>query len=341
MEVVPVSIIRGAYLNRFMDVLIECGLKLEMGLRQFHLPTNSIEISKGYVPVREVLSFLTWVGASARVKNLGARAASRMRLFDLDDELRTALMNTSNLEDALGIFCEFAYREQSNVRYTMAREQDSVRICSSHSCKTGASTNPYGEWLQIMPLLAVIRYFAGGSWVPSTIACRARRALSVSATCVFPNTRILEGQEKTSIVFPVSLLRISATGLIRKEESATTPDKNAAALSHFNWSLPTSLRALARTYLELGCPTIKLAAEISGVSVSTLQRQLDAFGLTYTDIVQQVRLERAKGLLTNPRVKIIDTALAVGYDDPSHFSRAFKRLAGLTPRQYRSICFAQ
>ena len=31
-----------------------------------------------------------------------------------------------------------------------------------------------------------------------------------------------------------------------------------------------------------------------------------------------------------------ETTLQVGYEDPSHFSRAFRRLAGVSPKQYRA-----
>jgi AraC-like DNA-binding protein len=35
-------------------------------------------------------------------------------------------------------------------------------------------------------------------------------------------------------------------------------------------------------------------------------------------------------------MKIIDIAYKLGYEDLSHFTRAFRHLAGLSPREYRS-----
>lgn len=341
MEIEPVPIIRSAYLNLFMGVLNESGINLETGLQQFNLPTSLTESPEGYVPMMAVLSFLNWAGASAGIEDVGARAASRMRILDFDDELRSALLDTSNLEDALKIFCSFADREQSGVRYTMVCEQDTVRIWCSHESHAGSSVNPCGEWLQIMPLLAVIRYFAGDSWAPRQISCQAQHMSGTSATRIFSGTRILTGQQETGITFPASLFCLATTRALRCEGPDSTPGNTPAALSRMNWDYPTSLRALLLTYLDGGYPPIELAAEISGTSVRTLQRRLKQFGLSYTDVVLQARLEMAKGLLQDPCVKIIDTALAVGYDDPSHFSRAFKRMAGVTPRQYRSFCYAQ
>ena len=47
------------------------------------------------------------------------------------------------------------------------------------------------------------------------------------------------------------------------------------------------------------------------------------------------RVERAKALLTNTDRSVTDIALAVGFDDPSYFARIFKRVLGVTPREYK------
>ena len=48
------------------------------------------------------------------------------------------------------------------------------------------------------------------------------------------------------------------------------------------------------------------------------------------------RIERAKERLRNPKRSIIDAALDAGFQNPSHFARAFRKLTGTTPSQYRS-----
>ena len=41
------------------------------------------------------------------------------------------------------------------------------------------------------------------------------------------------------------------------------------------------------------------------------------------------------GLLEDSKIRITDIAMDVGYADSAHFTRAFKRWAGVTPREYR------
>jgi YesN/AraC family two-component response regulator len=51
--------------------------------------------------------------------------------------------------------------------------------------------------------------------------------------------------------------------------------------------------------------------------------------------IANIRVEKAKELLKKNKLNITDIALLVGYDDYSYFSRVFKKIAGLSPREYR------
>jgi AraC family transcriptional regulator len=48
------------------------------------------------------------------------------------------------------------------------------------------------------------------------------------------------------------------------------------------------------------------------------------------------RIERAKQQLRDPRRNIIDAGLDAGFQNPSHFSRMFRKLEGTTPSTYRA-----
>jgi AraC family transcriptional regulator len=48
------------------------------------------------------------------------------------------------------------------------------------------------------------------------------------------------------------------------------------------------------------------------------------------------RIERAKELIRDPKHSIIQTGLDVGFQNPSHFARVFRKLEGVTPSQFRA-----
>lgn len=61
-----------------------------------------------------------------------------------------------------------------------------------------------------------------------------------------------------------------------------------------------------------------------------------ATGLTFTDYLTRVRIEKAKNLLLNPHLRISEIAFEVGFQSLSQFNRAFKKVSGETPSQYRA-----
>ena len=57
---------------------------------------------------------------------------------------------------------------------------------------------------------------------------------------------------------------------------------------------------------------------------------------SYYDLLNSVRIEKAKELLADPSLKIGDIVDLVGYSDSGHFSRTFKKRTGLSANEYRS-----
>lgn len=60
-------------------------------------------------------------------------------------------------------------------------------------------------------------------------------------------------------------------------------------------------------------------------------------GMSITDYLLHVRIEKAKELLLNNiDLKVYDVAYMVGYSDSVFFNKMFKRIVGLTPKEYRN-----
>jgi AraC-like DNA-binding protein len=87
--------------------------------------------------------------------------------------------------------------------------------------------------------------------------------------------------------------------------------------------------------LPHGYPDVKSVAGMVRVSARTLQRRLSDEGLTFADVVARTRCDVAQRMLDDPARKVIDVALDLGYSDHAHFTRAFVRWTGLSPRDFR------
>jgi AraC-like DNA-binding protein/ligand-binding sensor protein len=60
-----------------------------------------------------------------------------------------------------------------------------------------------------------------------------------------------------------------------------------------------------------------------------------ATGLTFTDYLARVRIEKAKTLLLNRNRRVSDVAYDVGFQSLTHFNRVFRKLVGESPSSYR------
>jgi YesN/AraC family two-component response regulator len=81
----------------------------------------------------------------------------------------------------------------------------------------------------------------------------------------------------------------------------------------------------------------KLAQSV-GMHSSYLSRLFkQTTNMTITDYIIQLRIEKAKELLTgNPSLRNYEIAQLVGYHDPVYFNKLFKKIVGITPKDYKS-----
>ena len=84
-------------------------------------------------------------------------------------------------------------------------------------------------------------------------------------------------------------------------------------------------------------PSVPALASELCVSERTLGRHVRrATGMGTSDMIQSIRLHRARSLLQNSRMSIDQIAAAVGYQDATALRRLMRKIGGATPRQFRS-----
>jgi AraC family transcriptional regulator len=82
--------------------------------------------------------------------------------------------------------------------------------------------------------------------------------------------------------------------------------------------------------------TLKDMAEEATLSPYHFSRLFkETIGKTPMQFVTSYRIEQAKKLLADPNLLMSDIAQRCGFADQAHFSRTFKQLEGLTPKDYR------
>lgn len=99
--------------------------------------------------------------------------------------------------------------------------------------------------------------------------------------------------------------------------------------------LIASCQVWAASHYSLESPVSHMV-ELSGLAERTFKRRFtQATGMSPLEYIHRLRLEEAKQMLEASDDPIEAIAVEVGYQDPSFFTRLFRREVALTPAQYR------
>ena len=80
---------------------------------------------------------------------------------------------------------------------------------------------------------------------------------------------------------------------------------------------------------------IDIVAKTLNLSVRSLQRKLKEAGVTFSAVRVEFLIEQSKTLLEQPDLTMDMIAERLSFSDRAAFSRAFKRIVGVSPSQYR------
>lgn len=91
------------------------------------------------------------------------------------------------------------------------------------------------------------------------------------------------------------------------------------------------LNANCTRRIDLQCVAAHLAVSPSHFS----KIFKEAMGQGFLHYLNQIRIDRAKELLRNPSIPLVEIAGMVGFEDQSYFTKVFGRLTGISPGRFR------
>lgn len=123
----------------------------------------------------------------------------------------------------------------------------------------------------------------------------------------------------------------SSTAVLVPVRAARVDEARRVYLARF-----LGVLAYMEAHLEEGDLSVERLSGVAAFSKHHFHRQFRAlFGLGVYEVVQLTRLKRASYRLAFRDTPVIDIAFASGYDSHEAFSRAFKKLIGQTPSEFR------
>ena len=272
------------------------------------------------------------MASSQGIEDLGFRVGQTYGADCADPQLSSLLRKSPTLYHALVRASELVNKTISRSRIGLLRPPHSEHTYFYHR-PSFDTHNPFIDqidWFGLSALISMVRLFAGPEWQPAEIGVTTHHAPCRSIREALPDTHIRPSQRYAYIALDHALL-----GLSPSAHNATACASSVLDCDTTSNDFVGSLKQVLQSYIQESELGIGFAAELCNTSKRSLQRRLTESGTRYSEILEQARFDAASELLQDSDIKVTDVALQLGYSDSAHFSRAFKRVAGVNPRVYR------
>ncbi len=301
-------------------------------LREVDLPAALLEQPEIVIPLREQFRFLERAARKTGDAYFGARLGQVVRMRELSAFGAWVCSGETLLQAIERAHAGLNIMLQTSTVLTLERRGAMARW-SIEFCEPETDGRLHNELLGISYLIDTVRSYAGRRWRPDIVmTARPQGATRAELESIF-GTNVLNGHSVTSIEFDAALLSCAVSspptpkdGIGRFEPKVPGQDDTLATIA-----------SVADLALYGGYPRVDWVAAKLGMTRRSLQRLLSVHGTTFNHVTGETLLRRAKSLLGNSATPITEIALELGYRDPAHFTRAFRRWTGVSPTTYRSF----
>jgi len=326
----PIPLHRVATAIPFIQYLHQAGAHIERELIRSSLPVMAMDDADCFIPSHNYWDFIASVAEREGIRDLGFLTGLQSGADAADPGMARRLAKHASLHQAMEQFCKFASTQISRVALWLEpADNNTHRLCYQTSFGSEHPAYVHFQWYGLMATMAAIQLFASRRWQPRTIGLGSGTKPGARIRKHFPQTDFITRQPHCYI--SISNRFLCKAPQLNDELLLSSPRyKKIKPPRDFIGTLKLALRS----YLRDGAPSVELAANIADLSTRTLQRCLADEQLSYRGLLNTVRYETAIELMQNADNSVADIASLLGYTDPSHFARAFRRIAGVSPREH-------
>ena len=313
--------------------LREAGVVLEPLLRSAGLSVGQIDQPEIRIGVASQIKFLEFAAKALKDPLLGFRLAREGDVRQLG-LLYYAAASSETLGDAL----DRAQRYSSIVNAGVTLKCFETGNFTIGLRYTGIARHYDRQQMEFLVtvLIRVCRALADRSLSPKAIRFVHRRSAEPSELEKFFGCRIEYGASADEIIFHKKVAQLRLVGadpylnkiLLHYCEQALAHRSNAS-------SLRTKVENAITPLLPHGMARLDAVAQKLGVSSRTLARKLAAEGLSFGEILNQLRSDLATRYLSEAHLSVSQIAWLVGYQGVSAFSHGCRRWSGMNPKKMR------
>ena len=312
------------------DAVERAGGSIARVFARADLPLGLIEQPDLLVPLRDQIRLLEYAAREVGDAALSARLASEAGIPGLGI-YGNRLLSAPNLETALGrasLLVGALLQSATSIHLDVDGSWARWTYQISDQTEVGRQKH---DILALSYMLDLLRRFTGPRWTPPQVEVAGPPIMDRLAVEEVLSCDLSRG-EVSAIIFPAELLELPNLRLGLPDEPAVIDSETPLPDPR---DVVKCVEHLVRLALLEGRPRVEWVARKMDLSGRSLQRYLNGQGTTFESVLDRVLTRHSMYLLERGNTPITELALQLGYADPSHFVRAFRRWTGQTPGQFR------
>jgi len=321
-----IHLVKSAFHAQFKKAMELRGISASHYFRKFKLPVE-VDDPESLLPLKPFFQLINILAIDEDMPDFGSFVAQTTPWHQVMS-LGPLIESSNNLGSLLQTFCDIASSQSSLVKFTLADEGTDFYFC--YSDRPIYKADIQMELYRITSMIQLVQLASGSSWSPEFIRLNMPRHAAVKDCPLLRTSTICYSQVDSAISIPGKLLKLPVQMDIPNSLVQDT-EKNASRYAEY----ADSVRQIIDSYALTGGMTIEDLAYLTDQSVRTLQRRLKSDGLNFNQLISEARYRHARDKLCNSQLSVAEIAKLLGYSDPAHFTRAFRRWAGMTPSKYR------
>lgn len=321
------KLLRVRYALAFMRAMRQKGIDGKSIWRGAGLAEEILEDPEAWMPLEDLYDFLDTTVQQTGYDTLGLDAGIAPRRQHSDFSLKTLL--SPSLFEALSSICKLSGQEDMSAHFRLVREGPLFWMRCERMLGNEEGIRQI-EFFRYTALLEIVRFATDDDWLPPHIDFQSGFSHGM------PESALLAGPD---IRLDMPYMQFAIPPLVLSRPMNGVPN---APLGQSRFT--TQLSDFQRLLLEVvrynvlsGKYHLQDTAMAMELSQRSFQRRLADQGITYSNLLLKVRIDTAMVWLSEGIKSISEIAARLGYQECTNFSRTFRRVSGVTPREYRQL----